>query len=48
MNVNDFFDKKGVRVFTDKQVFAFVVSLDIPKGKEREALDEIIENYDDN
>lgn len=47
ININDFFDKKGVRVFTERQVFAFIVSLDIGKGKEREALDEIIENYDD-
>lgn len=32
-NINDFFGKKGVKVFTDEQVFQFIVSLDIVKGK---------------
>ena len=34
-NINDFFDKKGVKVFSEQQVFQFIVSLDISKGKER-------------
>lgn len=32
-NINDFFDKKGVKVFSEQQVFQFIVSLDISKGK---------------
>lgn len=32
-NINDFFRKKRVKVFSDQQVFQFVVSLDIAKGK---------------
>lgn len=32
-NINDFFSKKGVKIFTDQQVFQFIVSLDIVKGK---------------
>lgn len=35
INVNDFFDRKGVSVFTPQQVFLFIVSLDVAKGKER-------------
>ena len=45
-NINDFFDKKGVKVFSEQQVFQFIVSLDISKGKEREVLEELIEHYD--
>jgi RIO kinase 1 len=32
-NINDFFSKKGVKVFSNLQVFQFVVSLDIAYGK---------------
>lgn len=35
VNVNDFFDRKGVKVFTVQQVFVFIVSLDVAKGQER-------------
>lgn len=45
-NVNDFFDKKGVKVFSEQQVFQFIVSLDISKGKEKEVLEELTEHYD--
>ena len=46
-NVNDFFDRKDVKVFTEQQVFYFIVSLDVVKGKEREMLDELIDNYEE-
>lgn len=45
-NINDFFDRKGVKVFSEQQVFQFIVSLDIAKGKEREVLEELTEHYD--
>ena len=45
-NINDFFRKKRVKVFSDQQVFQFVVSLDIAKGKEMSVLEELIEHYD--
>ena len=32
-NVNDFFRRKGVKIFTPQEVFVFIVSLDVAKGK---------------
>ena len=46
-NINDFFDKRGVKIFTQQQVFIFIVSLDIAKGKEREFLDDLIDEYEE-
>ena len=47
-NINDFFTRKGVKTFTQQEVFVFVVSLDVAKGKEREFLEELIDNYEEN
>jgi RIO kinase 1 len=33
-NVNDFFKKRRVNIFTDWHLFQFIVALDIPKGQE--------------
>ena len=46
-NINDFFSRKGVKIFTQQEVFVFVVSLDVTKGKEREFLEELIDNYNE-
>ena len=35
VNVNDFFRKKGVAVFSAVRIFEFIVSLEIPKGKDK-------------
>jgi RIO kinase 1 len=43
VNINDFFSKKGVHVFSSKRVFEFIVSLDITKSKEKAELDKMIE-----
>jgi serine/threonine-protein kinase RIO1 len=42
-NVNDFFKKKHVNIFTDWHLFQFIVALDICKGKELEELENLME-----
>jgi len=42
-NVNDFFKKRHVNVFSDWHLFQFIVALDIQKGKELEELENLME-----
>ncbi len=44
-NINEFFRKKKVHVFRDWNVFQFIVALGIPKGKEKEELEKIVDLY---
>jgi RIO kinase 1 len=44
-NINEFFRRKKVHVFRDWNVFQFIVALGIPKGKEKEELEKIVDDY---
>ena len=42
-NINEFFRKKCVNIFTAWHLFQFIVALDIPKGKELKVLEKLME-----
>lgn len=43
ININDFFKRKHVIIFTNWHLFQFIVALDIKKGQEIEQLEQLIE-----
>lgn len=43
LNVNDFFKRKHVNIFSDWNLFQFIVALDIPKGHEIDELEKLME-----
>lgn len=47
-NINDFFQKKSVQVFSIKVIFNYIVSVTIGKDNERNALQDIVEQYTEN
>jgi RIO kinase 1 len=46
-NVNDFFSKRRVNVFSDWHLFQFIVALGIERGRELEELEKIMDELEE-